>query len=126
MKRKLFIQKTALLLVGGIFLLSYVNKAVFTHSHVLPDGRVIVHAHPYFKHKEEKNHKNFPIHSHHHTPNQYYLLSLHHIYYSSFHFFHISAQRFSQKIFFIRTPFIVESGTFCNFRIRPPPLTPYF
>jgi len=72
MNRTLTIRKTALFFVGGIILLSYVNKALFTHTYILPYGRIIVHAHPYFNKKAYN--KNLPISSLHHTANQYYFL----------------------------------------------------
>jgi len=124
MGKKQYIQRLALSLVGAVIFLSYVNKAVFTHSHVLPDGRIIVHAHPYLKHQDEKKGgEREPVNSHHHTPGQYCLLS-HHIVY------------FTPDDPQVQTP-VPESGTYyllsgvrmwkpvpANiFRIRPPPAT---
>ncbi len=38
------------------------NNGVFTHSHKLEDGSVVIHAHPYDKSKDSQ-----PYKSHHHT-----------------------------------------------------------
>ncbi len=35
-------------LLFGLFLAIWVNGVVFRHAHRLPDGRLIVHAHPYW------------------------------------------------------------------------------
>jgi|APSaa5957512622_1039677.scaffolds.fasta_scaffold269566_1 hypothetical protein len=42
-----------MILIMGVIL---VNKAVYTHVHVLPDGSMTVHAHPFSKNSE--NNKN--------------------------------------------------------------------
>jgi hypothetical protein len=83
MSMKQHIQRYALLTAGVVIFLSYVNKAVFTHSHILPDGRIIVHAHPYLKHHEKSDKENVPVRTHHHTPGQYCLLSHHILYFSA-------------------------------------------
>ena len=80
---KQHIQRYALLTAGVLIFLSYVNKAVFTHSHILPDGRIIVHAHPYLKHQGKSDKKDKPVRTHHHTPGQYCLLSHHILYFSA-------------------------------------------
>ena len=54
-----------------------VNNTIFIHTHILPDGRVIEHAHPF-----KSDGKNSDSQSnHHHTSQEFLLLS--HIY----HFF---------------------------------------
>lgn len=51
-----------------------VNNTLFVHIHILPDGRVIEHAHPYKT--SDKN--SAPQSNHHHTSQEFLLLS--HIY----------------------------------------------
>ncbi len=48
-----------------------VNNALFVHTHILPDGRVIEHAHPF--NSSGKNSNSQP--NHHHTPQEFLLLS---------------------------------------------------
>ncbi len=55
-----------MIVVLGLFIL---NNAVFLHAHRLPDGQVILHAHPYKKSQDAA-----PIKTHHHTTAQLYTL----------------------------------------------------
>jgi len=57
-----------LILIMGIML---INKAIYTHVHVLPDGSVIVHAHPF-----SKNTENNKGNSHHHSNLDIFLLEM--------------------------------------------------
>ncbi|MBN2213607.1 MAG: hypothetical protein JW723_05130 [Bacteroidales bacterium] len=41
------------------------NKIIFTHSHILANGQVISHAHPYDKSSDSE-----PFKSHHHTQSE--------------------------------------------------------
>jgi hypothetical protein len=59
---------TALLLLT--FLFQIYNKAVYTHVHLLPDGTIVTHAHPY-----QKEDTSNPVTDHSHTKNTLYLLS---------------------------------------------------
>jgi hypothetical protein len=52
----------ALLLVGIVGLL-VLNNALFSHNHRLPNGSVVVHAHPFSK----SNQPDLPLQSHQHT-----------------------------------------------------------
>ncbi len=122
MQRKITIKKWALVFVGSIFLLSYVNKALFTHTHLLPDGRVVVHAHPYLKHKNNHRDKNLPVQSHHHTNQQYYYLSIHYIYYSSFHYLRITVPYVSSEVFFPEGTYVFFPETIHLISVRAPPL----
>jgi len=53
--------KTAGSLLLLLFCLQILEKIVFTHSHVLPSGDVVVHAHPYV---EDGSSPSLPKHSH--------------------------------------------------------------
>jgi len=57
-----------MILIMGIIL---VNRAVYTHVHVLPDGSMIAHAHPFSKNSE--NNKN---NSHQHSNLDIFLLDM--------------------------------------------------
>jgi len=120
MKQRITIQKIALVFVGSIFLLSYVNKALFTHTHILPDGRIIAHAHPYLKKKTHD--KNLPEHSHHHTANQYYFLNHHYTFYSGFHFLRINMPHIFRELFFQFFRITDIFGVVIQVTTRDPPL----
>ncbi len=70
-----------------------VSNTIFIHTHILPDGRVIEHAHPYKS--TGKNSDSQP--NHHHTSQEFFLLS--HIY----HLFSKTNVFFIVIIFFNRT-----------------------
>lgn len=57
-----------MILIMGIIL---VNKAVYTHVHVLPDGSMTVHAHPF-----SKNTENNKGNSHQHSNLDIFLLEM--------------------------------------------------
>jgi len=57
-----------MILIIGILL---VNKAAYTHVHILPDGSLVTHAHP-FSNSDESN-KNCP---HQHSSFELYLLDI--------------------------------------------------
>ena len=61
-------KKTIAYLILGLMCLLIINKAVFLHSHVLADGTVISHAHPYPSTDDSK-----PFQSHHHTKAAFFL-----------------------------------------------------
>ncbi len=52
------------------FLFQVANKAVYTHTHVLANGIVITHAHPY-----NKTDSPGPVSNHTHTKNEYVQLA---------------------------------------------------
>ena len=56
-----------------------VNNAVFVHTHILPDGRVIEHAHPF--NSNDRNSDSQP--NHHHTSQEFLLLSFIYHFFSS-------------------------------------------
>lgn len=59
-------------LVFLVFILLIVaNKTFYTHSHVLDDGTVITHAHPY-----DKGADNAPLKNHHHTTAELLLFNI--------------------------------------------------
>jgi hypothetical protein len=68
--QKQFISIVAILLMG-IVALQLVNKSVYLHSHVLPDGRLVAHSHPYDKAADDQ-----PFKSHHHKQTEFVLLEL--------------------------------------------------
>ena len=45
------------------------NREIFIHTHLLADGSIIVHAHPYDKSKDSESHQ-----THHHTRVELFLL----------------------------------------------------
>ncbi len=57
-------------LLVALFTLQVSNRTVFIHSHHLPDGRVVTHAHPY-----DKGNDKDPYKTHHHSLAQFYLLN---------------------------------------------------
>ncbi len=59
---------TSLLLLA--FLFQVYNKAVYTHTHILANGNIITHAHPYTKTDYPD-----PVTNHRHTKNEILLLS---------------------------------------------------
>ncbi len=114
------IQKAALLLTGVVIFLSYVNRAVFTHVHILGDGTVIVHAHPYLKHhsgKEDASSKP----GHHHPAGLLHFPVQHILYYKPVKILRVSRPVASPVIL----PFFEErkerSAYSSIFFIRPPP-----
>jgi uncharacterized membrane protein YwaF len=56
------IVKTIAVVLVASMVLVIADKIVFTHSHILADGRVISHSHPY-----DKTNDSEPFKSHHHT-----------------------------------------------------------
>jgi hypothetical protein len=64
--------------ISGLFLwlmfanliLVNINRAVFVHTHHLPDGTIVVHAHPFDTEKENDGHHD----QHQHTKIEYVLL----------------------------------------------------
>lgn len=66
--------KPVRLIFSGIFLtitlaLVY-NNAFFTHTHKLPDGTIVQHAHPYQNNSDSQS----PFKTHHHTSFEFLLL----------------------------------------------------
>lgn len=57
-------------LLVSLFLLMATNRVFYLHSHKLPDGKVIVHAHPFNKLRD-----NQPFKMHHHSAFELFLLS---------------------------------------------------
>ena len=72
------------------FLFQVVNRAVYAHSHVLADGTIIIHAHPY-----DKTNSHSPVTNHKHTVNELLLLALSSL---LFFYFSISFFRLFKKI----------------------------
>lgn len=104
-------------LILGLMCLLIINKAVFLHSHVLADGTVISHAHPYQSTDDSK-----PFQSHHHTKAAFFLFNNIELFFNSFPF---------GLIFFItnsRTKVFVSGFTqiaqeyFSSTRNRAPPV----
>lgn len=55
-------RKTLAFVLLGFVLLLTANQTFYTHSHILDNGTVITHAHPY-----DKGADNAPLKSHHHS-----------------------------------------------------------
>jgi len=62
MSNKNITLKLVIYLMIAFVIMLMVNKSVFIHTHVLPDGTVVVHAHPY-----NKTTDSAPIKSHQHS-----------------------------------------------------------
>lgn len=108
-----------LVFVASLFLLTYVNRAFFTHTHVLQDGTIVVHAHPY--HKNTAHTKKIPVHSHTHTPAEYQALSIHIALISAFVFLIFLVNRpFLGTFFLINSPFL-DKKLNLRFSTRAPP-----
>ncbi len=69
-----------------VFAYQVVNNALFVHSHVLPDGTVTVHAHPYQKNAEQNDAGDAG-----HTHSEQALWLLHMSYHMLFVFFAVAA-----------------------------------
>jgi len=53
-----------------------VNNSIFIHTHILPDGRIVEHAHPYNSSDKNSDSKQ----NHHHTKQEFLLLdSIYHL-----------------------------------------------
>jgi hypothetical protein len=59
----------SLMLIGIVGIYMY-SQAVYTHQHILKDGTIITHAHPYDKSDSK------PFKSHHHSQSELILLSV--------------------------------------------------
>jgi len=57
------------LMLANLFVVN-LNQAMFVHTHHLPDGTTVVHAHPFDNQKESEN----PAEQHQHTKIEYVLL----------------------------------------------------
>lgn len=68
------------LLIAVITLI--INNSVFIHTHVLPDGKVIEHAHPFDLSENDSE----PDEKHQHTPQEFYLLSQIYKFFSNIYF----------------------------------------
>ena len=71
-KQSNMVRRATAMFMAVIMLLLIINKALFIHTHILEDGTVIVHAHPYNKSEDSK-----PVKTHHHS--NYALLFFHNI-----------------------------------------------
>lgn len=58
------------LLLCTVFLFQVFNKFIYTHTHVLADGTIVSHAHPYNKQADSS-----PFKKHYHTKFEFVLLS---------------------------------------------------
>ena len=119
MRKAGILYRIIFLFIAGLFLLTYVNQALFTHTHVLPDGTVVLHAHPY--HKEKSHDKKIPVHSHSHTPAEYQALSIHIALISAFVFLILLVQRpVSGTILSLNTLSFAKDTPFCITARAPP------
>jgi hypothetical protein len=58
--------KPMVCLLSFLIVLQIINKSVYTHTHIMANGQVISHAHPYNKTTDSK-----PFKSHHHTRTEF-------------------------------------------------------
>ncbi len=103
-------------ILGATVLFQIMNKAVFTHAHILPNGTVIVHAHLYNKNKEP-----LPVTKHTHTKNEFLLLSLQIFLFSFFHIFSFIAYKFFVKTHYIITNPCHINLAYSNIKNKAPP-----
>ncbi|MBN2699347.1 MAG: hypothetical protein JXR52_11030 [Bacteroidales bacterium] len=62
--RNIFVNSVSLLLIGVLFVI-IANKAVFTHTHLLGNGEIITHAHPFDRKTDSQ-----PSDNHHHSESE--------------------------------------------------------
>lgn len=65
------ISKIIFLLISPVVFLLFFNTAYNMHQHILPNGQIIEHAHPY-----HSDSSSTPFQHHHHSHNQFTFLSL--------------------------------------------------
>ncbi len=102
-----------------VFAYQVVNNALFIHSHVLSDGTVTMHAHPYQKNTEQNNSRGAG-----HTHSKQTLWLLHMSYNMLFVFFAIAAFVFARlhKTFIAQeTTNLYAIGNFSYFNNKSPP-----
>lgn len=108
-------------IIATILLLAFsyqvVNKVVFTHSHILIDGTVIVHAHPY-----DKTDKPGPVNNHTHTKNEFWLLSINNLLFSSFSIFIFFLFKYYEKRIISIKPFYHSHLGINDISNKSPPL----
>ncbi|MDP3913072.1 MAG: hypothetical protein Q8R96_04965 [Bacteroidota bacterium] len=104
-------------LILGLMGLLIINKAVFLHSHVLANGTVISHAHPYQSTDDSK-----PFQSHHHTKAAFFLFDTIQLLFNSIPFGLIFfIPNFRTKVFFSSITQIAPEY-FSSTRSRAPPV----
>lgn len=96
---------TVLLLL--VFAYQIVNNVVFTHTHILADGTIITHAHPY-----KKANNSLPITNHSHTKNEYVLLTIFQLLFYAFITFNLKFTVFNKQ--HIRLPKQILPNSFKN------------
>jgi hypothetical protein len=119
---RIAVNKITSLLLRNLLLLSFVlllvNNAVFYHSHVLANGQVVSHAHPYNKSSDKD-----PIKTHHHSNAEFLFLDLVQLLFFLF-LTGIGLAVFSQKApHFRKKEELHPFGFFLNTRNRAPPFT---
>ncbi len=94
-----------------------INNAVFLHAHKLPNGYVVIHAHPFSKNKDTS-----PFKVHHHSHAEFFLL--HHLqlffFIGIFLFCGIFFRQF--KVFSISDPPAYINVSIHHFSTRGPPV----
>ncbi|MDP3431525.1 MAG: hypothetical protein Q8T04_00965 [Bacteroidota bacterium] len=110
-------KKAIAYLILGLMGLLIINKAVFLHSHVLANGTVISHAHPYQSTDDSK-----PFQSHHHTKAAFFLFDTIQLLFNSIPFGLIFfIPNFRTKVFFSGITQIAPEY-FSSARNRAPPV----
>jgi len=110
-------KKQIVYLIIGLMGLMIINKAIFLHSHILTNGTVISHAHPYQSTDNSK-----PFQSHHHTKAAFFLFDNIQLLFNSIPFGLIFLiPNFRTKVFFSGFTQIAPEY-FSSTRNRAPPL----
>lgn len=102
MKIKVLHKIVAYLLIAA-FTMFVVNQTFFLHTHKLPDGTIITHAHPYNKTTEHT-----PYKTHHHTSVDF--MMLHHINLLFFVVFAFSLV-LAQRMHLVRFAYLVKNNS---------------
>lgn len=97
--RNIYILKLLSFFSLCILLLNIVNKGIYTHTHQLSNGEIVIHAHPFNQQDD-----NTPIKSHHHTSFEYLALSAIDVFNLSVFIFSIVQiiAKTSKKIFYFK------------------------
>jgi len=106
--------------LASIILLGIFNSVVNIHTHVLADGQIIVHSHPFNKDIPQ----NTPAQKHKHSKSEYTFLTftnLSALLLLLFLGFVLKTRSFSLKIRFVETDTFVKTFFFYKNTLRGPP-----
>gem|GEM_PF-1864883 len=120
-RRHIDMKGLTLFLVGVVILLSYLNKALFTHSHLLPDGTIVVHAHPYLKHRDVPGKEGGHSAAHHHPLDLLHLPDHHVLFYQPVEMLRIEKPFVPPHVLSLPVLEVFVAPCFPSLFIRPPP-----